>query len=600
MKLEQLNQYLKSHGLTILTAVSVFAIGLIIYILPIALFPDYLNLREYSKIYELFNLIISSLTSLIGIYITVSLVAYEFFKQKSGIDFQKSFLVNRTNALFISFSVSTIICAFISSLVIHSEKPNYNEVSIIYYNSFLFLLVICFLFPVAFNLFSSLKPGKLASEEIEKINSKTIFIHWGNEEDIDKQVEFMENDHLVKVQNMVIALISVSDKIKAQAIIFKCTKKLGTLIIETKIENEKKHIINRLINFYINIIDFTLLQPNNSAILNTIWASIEMMYQLLIQKKAYAHNFKEFRNGFIERYFNRLIENNKEEIIFNGIESLRNIIYNQMVSNMPSDEELYDLNHLRAQFEKKFKYPTEFEDEAHHKSEHFGEIAIEFLSCFSFIMDKAIKHKKPELLNKCAEELIKLNSEIERADNSGKYKQCFLYIKCSQMISDFAYTAFKENIYTTNSEAKGLLPILLEHDIQEGKLYARTVLQKYCYLLIDLQALNKLDRWFLGGLDFGGIIWEGDLGKIARRCVFNLKKNELVYKCLQDIIETYSILKGDFEKSENKRFDLYSMVKFRLQTISELLTEHTEGNENLIESLDNLLSSFKSLEEFEK
>jgi len=303
--------------------------------------------------------------------------------------------------------------------------------------------------------------------------------------------------------------------------------------------------------------------------------------------------------GFLERYFNRLIENNKEEIIFNGIESLRDIIYNQMTRNMPSDEELYDLNHLRSQFEKAFIDPLEFEDDAHEKSQHFGEIALEFLSCFSFIMDKAIKNKKPELLNKCAEELIKLNSDIERADDSGKYKQCFLYIKCSQMICDFTYTAFKENIYVNGNEAKGLLPILLEKDIEEGKIYARTVLQRYCYLLINLQTLNKLDGWFLGGLNFGFIIWEGDLGHIARRCIFNLKKNELVKTCLLDIIETYSILKENFEKSQNKRFDLYSMIKIRLQTISELLIENTKGNEELIESVNNLLSSFKFETEFE-
>ncbi|UPT69924.1 MAG: hypothetical protein M0D53_12390 [Flavobacterium sp. JAD_PAG50586_2] len=126
----------------------------------------------------------------------------------------------------------------------------------------------------------------MASEEIEKINSKTILIHWDNEDDIDKQVEIMENDHLVKVQNIVIALISVSDKIKAQAIIFKCTDKLGLLIIDSKTGNEKKQIIKRLISFYINIIDFALLQPNNSAILNNIWYNVESLYLLLIPKKS--------------------------------------------------------------------------------------------------------------------------------------------------------------------------------------------------------------------------------------------------------------------------------------------------------------------------
>lgn len=591
---------MNKYTFSILPAVVVFAIGIGIYFNPFSIFPDCFDIKHYSKTYELFSLIISSLTSLIGIYITVSLVAYEFFKQKSGIDFQKSFLINKTNAIFISFSVSTIIVAFFSSLVIHFETPNYNEISIIYYNSILFFLVLFLLFPVAFNLFSSLNPGKLASEELEKINHKTIFIRHKNGDNIDTQVERIEDDHLNKIQSIVIALISVSDKIKAQAIIVKCAKKIGGLIIDSKNGKEQKYISERLVNFYINTIDYTLLQPNNSGMLNSIWHSVECIYELLINEKQYAHKLADFRKNLFERYFNRLIENNKEEVIIIGIEAIRNIIYNQMVLNMPLDEELYDVNSLRSQVEKDFTYPIEFEDDAHEKSHHWSEISIEFYTYFSILMQKAIKYNKPDLLNKCFDTLNALNADIERKDDLGKYKQCFIYLRSSQMITDYAYSAFEEKVFTRGGDARGLLPTLFDHNIKEGKLYSYTVLQKYCYLLINLQELDKLDRWFLGGLDFGGIIWEGDLGRIARRCVFNLKKNSIVEKCLKDIIDTYTILKDKFEKSEIKRFDLYSAVKNRLVTISDLINEHQKEYEDLRGYADKAIGDFKTVEEFEK
>ncbi|UPT69923.1 MAG: hypothetical protein M0D53_12385 [Flavobacterium sp. JAD_PAG50586_2] len=266
---------------------------------------------------------------------------------------------------------------------------------------------------------------------------------------------------------------------------------------------------------------------------------------------------------------------------------------------MPDDTELYDLNHMRADIEKDFKYPTEFEDEAHYKSEHFGEITIEFLFCFSFIMDKAIKYKKQEILVKCTEELNKLNSDIERYGRKQKYQEAFLYLKSSEMISSFAFKAFKEDIYTRGSDARGLLPTLFSHDIEQGKLYSRGVLQKYCYLLIDLQGLDKLDRWFLGGLDFGIFISEGDLGELARRCVVNYKKNITVQNCLLDIIETYKILKGNYEVGKVKRFDLYTAVKVRLETIVELMVKHKIDNEELINSTKDFVSGFKSQEEYE-
>ncbi|WP_291097041.1 MULTISPECIES: hypothetical protein [unclassified Flavobacterium] len=213
--------------------------GFVCYCFP-PFVTDYFKIEHYSKTYEFFNLIISSLVSLMGIYITVSLVAYEFFKQKSGVDFHKSFLINSLSAYYISFSVLTIIVAFFSSIIIPTQNPSSNEISIVYFNIILFVSIILFLIPVAFNLFSSLKPEKLASEEIDKIDCKSIFINNNGITDIDKSVEIFENDHLIKVTNIAIALISVSESVKAQLIIRKVTVKLSNLIIDEKNQKNKE------------------------------------------------------------------------------------------------------------------------------------------------------------------------------------------------------------------------------------------------------------------------------------------------------------------------------------------------------------------------
>lgn len=590
---------INKYAFYILPALLVFFIGINIYNIPFSFVPDFLDLKHYSKTYELFNMIISSLTSLIGVYITVSLVAYEFFKQKSGIDFQKSFLINKTNALFISFSVSTIIITFFSSLAIDFENPNYNEVSIIYYNSILFFLVLFLLFPVAFNLFSSLNPGKLASEELEKITHKTIFINHKENASIDEQVERLEDDHLYKIQSIVIALISVSDKIKAIAIILKSAKKIGKLIIESKEETEQKYISDRLIDFYINIIDYTLMQPNSSSVLKNVWLSFGYVYKLLIEEKEYAYKLKYLRKGLIERYFTRLSENNKEEEIFFGIDVIHDIIYNQMVLNMPIDQELHDLNGLRSQVEKNFTYPLDFTEDAHEKSSHWSEISIEFYDYLYLLMNKAIKDNKPDLLNKCFETLNKLNSNIERGDKLGKYKQCFIYIKSSEMITECTYKAFKEKIFTKGSHVTNLLPPLFENKIVNNELYSYKLLTNYCQLLVDLQMINKLDKWFIGDIEVGMIIWEGELGRIARRCVLELKNNPNVEKYLKIIIDTYIIIKENFEEIDEKYFNLYSAVKNRLIAISDLLKNKQDGYEDLVIFIDKAIDSFKSTEEFE-
>src|SRR5690554_5669621 len=149
MKKINIKTIFTNYDFIIYPLIFVFGSGSFLYFTKITFFADYLKLKDYERIYELFNLIINSLVSLIGIYITVSLVAYEFFKQKTGIDIQKSFLVNKRNAYFITFTISTILCAFVSSIVISETNPTNNELTLIYFNAILFLMVIILLIPVS-------------------------------------------------------------------------------------------------------------------------------------------------------------------------------------------------------------------------------------------------------------------------------------------------------------------------------------------------------------------------------------------------------------------------------------------------------------------
>lgn len=569
---------------------------LIFYNFPHPIFSDKLNIKNYPKIYELFSLIISSLVSLIGIYISVSLVAYEFFKQKSGIDFHKSFLVNRVNAYYISFSVLTIIFTFFCSLTISSTSPNYKEISVIYYNSILFVFVIACLFPVAFNLFSSFKPEKMAHDAIQKINNKSIFIEQAQNDEIDKQAELIENDYLIKVTNIVIALIAVSDNFKAQAIIHKTTLKLSNLIIDETNLQDKEYIIERLISFYIKIIDFSLLHPNNTVILKSIWVAVDKMYTLIIERKETVEHYAKFHKQFFERYFNRLLESNKEEIIFDGITTIRYIIQNQVLLNMADDSQIYNLNHFRASIEKDYKEPVDYTDENFKNSRQWSEIAIETMNSFTFLINKGIKLNKPDLINKCFEQINKLNFKIHFKKND-IYKQCYFFINSANIVCDYAYTAFEKNVFIEGHDAQYLMLSFLDNLIEEKHPAARTVLQKYCYFLINIQQINKLDRWFLGGLSIGNLITtQGDLGKIAWVCAKSYNKGKEFQDCLSDCISAYKIMKEYYELKLSENFRLYNVIKWQFQSILEELEKVKISNDELITELKELIASFKNLD----
>lgn len=563
-----------------------------LYSFPYSIIPDIANIRNYPKIYELFNLIITSLVSLVGIYISVSLVAYEFFKQRSGIDFHKSFLINRINAYYISFSVSTIIFSFACSIVISNSNPDWNEVSIIYYNAILFCLVIFALFPVAFNLFSSLKPEKLAQDELLLINKDSIFIRNADNNDIDKQAEIIENDHLVRIENIVIALISVSDSIKAQAIIQKVTLKLANLVIDEGNANNKRYVTERLISFYIKIIDFSLLQPNNSSILKGIWLSVRRMYSVIIERKQPLTHLEAFRKQFFERFFNRLIENGKEEIIFEGVTTIKHIIQKQVLLNTADDKDIYAFDDFRRTFEKDFKERENHSEQDVENSEQWREVSIETLDRITFLISRGIHLNKPDLVNKCFEDINDLSYQI-RLKGAGIYKQCFFYINSANIICDYTYQAFKKNVFIEGHDAKNITPPALEDLIIIKHPAARTVLQKYCYLLINLQKIDKLDRWFLGGLTIGDFMTtDGTLGHIAKRCAIKFKEGKEIQNCLEDCINTFKILKEYYEKHPPSNSGLYFVIKWQFENILNWMEREQSAELIIINDLKNIIASF--------
>jgi hypothetical protein len=582
--------------LSVITALLFCATAPVLYYFPFHFIPDYWGLASYTKTYELLSLIISSLTSLIGIYITVTLVAYEFFRQKSGIELHKSLLLNQSSSIFTAFCVATIITAFISSLAIAFDHPSGGDLTLIYYNSFLFLGVIMFLFPAAINLFSSLNPGKLADMEISKITSTDVFLSREDRTDIHLQAETIENDPILKVQSIILSLIAASERVKAQLIIIKCASKTNRLIIGCKNREEKRYMVQRLLGFYFSIIDFTLQQPAGSSVLKAVWRSAEQLYADLIIEKVYSYELKEFRQEFFSRYFNRLWE--QEELMFYGIESMKNIMERQLAENTADESELIVLYSLRSDIEPEFKMP-EFKTGDAEKSEQFQEIAVHFLHLFSDIMYKAVRLDRPEILHKCIGELNALLHSLSSDDEGGPYMELFLRLKCADLIYDAVYEGFKENLYENSALPLELMPYFLDHAAEYNKLYARFVLQKYCRMMIRLQKIGRLDRKLLGGYDMGYLIIEGDLGQMARRCIVNYQKNKTVQDCLDDIIQTFKILKEFYETDSIKNFDIYSVVKIRLETILEFMKEKNPQCRTVQKKLRDIIKSFKSKDTFE-
>ena len=200
--------------------------------------------------------------------------------------------------------------------------------------------------------------------------------------------------------------------------------------------------------------------------------------------------------------------------------------------------------------------------------------------------------RKQGLINKCFEEIQDLSFRLD-LKSVGIYKQTFFYINAANITCDYSYRAFEKNVFVEGQDARHILPFLFTDLIEKKHIAARTVLQKYCYLLINLQKISKLDRWFLGGLSIGNFITtEGELGGIARRCAIKFNTGEEVQDCLDDCINTYKILKEYYEKNPPQDWGHYAVIKWQLKNILEWLEKEKSNANNVINELKNLIQSF--------
>lgn len=569
----------------------VFGLGFLLYLSPIHFVQDYFNIYHYQKIHEIFSLIVGSLVSLIGIYVSVTIVAYEFFRQKSGVDFQKSFSINPKSAYYISFTVLTILFSFVSGITISISSPSDAELTIIYYNIILFCLIILSLIPISLHQFTSLRAEKFVKQELEKVNDKTIFIRASN--DIDEQSNIIEQDPLLRIENIIISMIQVNEHLKARSLILKVTKKLIGIITSCEYSDDKDYVTDRTISFVMSLVDSVLAQSNNSLLLKGVWEVSEQAYIEITNRRLYSTELKRFRSVFFERYFSRLFKANHDELIFHGIESLGSIIQDQILENMPEDDCIYYLDHLRSSIDKDFKYPRDRSESDYKISDHWIEISLEFMGIYSFVINRGISLKMPEIINKCFREIQELNFKFH-LEKIGLAKESFFLINSADIISDFAYRAFEKDVFMEGSEAKNLLPALYDDLITREHPVARTLLQKYCYFLINLQRNEKLDRWFLGGLTIGDFLTlQGTLGDIAFRCSVEYNKGETARLCLVDCIDTFKIFKEEFERRPPTDYGLYLSVKSRFESILKWINQREIENKELINKLDTLIISFK-------
>jgi len=572
-------------------------IQILIWIFPLEIIPDVISLSEFTNVHEQFDIIIGSLVSLIGVYISVTLVAFEFFKQTSGINVYKSILSSRSNTIFISLTITTILISFVNSLLIKSPIESSQQLTALYFNFIIYSIVIIALFPIAFQTFSNLKTINFIQNQIQNLNCSSLTKINSISDEFEETLKNFDNDPLLNIRSILLSLIANNKLTKASLAIDETIVKLVDLIIETNASNTRNILIDRLITFQLGIVDNCLESTNRDSILKNVWNSNYRIYLRLEDQKQPATILSKYREDFFERFYQRLYKHDKEEVILFSLKVIGGIIKNQILNYKLKDENLWVLSSLRRSIQKEYEFDYRNKDESilRFENQHFQEIAIDFLDLFNSIIQKAINYSNPTILNKCFQELKDINFKF-RLKDLPEYQSYFFKLRSMRFIFDYAYEAYEKNVFEKGYETQSLLPSLFKDDIHNDVLTSRDIVIQYCLFVLKLQSINKVDRHHLGGLNINGLfVTRGSLGDIANYCLKNLDSKEQSYLTLVEILDTYNLLRKRFKKSKNPDSKTYTkLIKGRLLELEEEINSNGNNSVHILNKIESQLRKYKN------
>lgn len=324
------------------------------------------------------------------------------------------------------------------------------------------------------------------------------------------------------------------------------------------------------------------------------------MYNSLIERKESVLHFNIYQKEFFDRYFNRLFRSYNEELIFIGINSIRLIIQNQVLYNLVRDVKSPTIDYFRKSIEPDFESSTEYSDEDYSNAQHFEGIAHELIDSLFEIVNKSIKYNQPEIINKCYKEINELNFKFKLKKIS-VYIQSYFYLKSFKTIYSYTREAYEKEVFINGHDATNLTPALFEELIVQEHPVAREILTQYCYLLFDIQKINKLDRWFLGGLTVGGFItMSGELGSIVKRCAIKYNENQAAQNSLQDCVNAFSVLKQYYEFNPPDDYGLYLCIKEQFENILYWLKKENLYRRKIYRDVKEIISAFREKQDLIK
>ena len=430
---------------------------LLITFLPlecVAFMPDIFNFSKLDS-QDYFGLIIGAVSSIFGIMMAVIILSVDFFKER----LTKKNYINPVefrivqNAIFLPILI--IVLSFISYLFV-DEFNNTKNITLGYYVGILFILYIVSVFPFFKNIIGKSSQIKQVLEEVSDLNLEDF-----------KQVSryrYQNKNPESKLRNLkkVIDSFIIENKIESYEVINDKILEKGLEIIGEGDDRQKCNDVLGAITWLWGENCRTAIRVNDSHFFNSVWNSINSIYQRFADKRIELLHIQEVESFIyfdlktLYKYFKNTIS------LGNALDIIENSFNENISKNCPKQEEIWDLMNL---YEKTRNYDSNF-------SASSTWDGLNNIIRFIFdIQDIAIELGDKELFEECNQRINSICSHIIYDFNSlGKYQKG--YLTWQTLTTNYYYSsiALEKGLYKDTLNCYKVHKHLIEEIIKKESL----------------------------------------------------------------------------------------------------------------------------------
>jgi len=556
---------------------------IIVSICKLEFIPDFLNLTNHFEPHAIYDTIIGTIATVLGLIAIVFIVYFDFLKEYSLKKSSNYFIESIQFKRLLTTSILTIVISFLGLITTRKEMDPLI-VSQLYTCIIMFFASLYLVIPFvkSFIQFGDIKEYTLKLVEDLTENKLTSLLTLNHKYSLEDQIKIDESE-LGVIREIGRKHVANDNTLACKLLINNLTQKI---ISSGKVGNIRNET-GLLIDLYLYVLDGIRdesIKNRNEQILTTIINSIFKLYEEGAEKKRELINFENLEDS-INELIDLLFNSNLIGPLKHLNSKIKNNIYLQMTKNCPDESQIYDVfNFEKLDFD--IKENASMED-----TMQWERISENYVNQFQSIYKRALDLKLEDLASKCGSNARLLSRRILTSNLEDNLKGILIWLLHQSLSFDLSTYAESNKLSFQLSQLPVLKPSDLSRIIEQEKSYSHRLIEIYYELLRDLLK-SKSIRYLLPSYKLGGI---------AKICTEKYSKSNYFPDLLNYHITYLDYFRTIIEPDIENQYRNYDRLKSEMQnTKSKIIKNIKDPPDELIKLIDKKLSKFKSTAKFKR